>query len=400
MNIIEIIYKSSTDAFINVGAFVAITLFIFGFINYKFDGKLISSLEKNKKSQVLAGSFLGLTPGCGGAIMVMPLYLLGKVSFGTVVATLIATMGDASFVLMTQSPKMFIAISLISFAVAIVAGYTIDYFGIGKGLLGKKKTKAQLEEAHALFRDEPTEFELNLENASIEFNHIGHEEGDIIDMALHHNVSAPGLLHRFRHTIAYKIFWTFSIIALPLGIMNLMQINIDTDLPIKNLSYIGFIGTFFSLAYTLISKKILADDNHPEVESKINSLKETIIHNAEETAFVITWVFLAMFIYNLFVTLIGGESVMQSFMQGTGFITVLIAVLIGLIPGCGPQIILATLYVQGTIPFSALAANAICNDGDALFPLLAINKKSAVFATLYNLIPALIVGTSLYLAGF
>ncbi len=399
MNLFEIIYSSSIDAFINVGAFVGITLLLFGFINYKFDGKLIDLLEKNKKYQVIVGSLLGLTPGCGGAIMVMPLYLLGKVSFGTVVATLIATMGDASFVLLTQSPKVFGYISIISLIAAVITGYTIDYFGIGKNLLGKRKSKYELEEAHAMFRDEPTEFELNNENANVDFRHFGHEEGDIIDMVLHHGVSTKGLLHKFRHSLGYKIFWAFALVALPLGIMDLMQIDYDSVLPIKNLSYVGFIGTIFSVIYTLISKKILADDNHPETESKINSLQETIIHNAEETAFVISWVFVAMLAYNIFVYLIGGEAVLADFVGGSGYLTVLIAVLVGLIPGCGPQIILATLYLQGTIPFSALAANAICNDGDALFPLLAINRKSAVFATIYNLIPALIVGTSLYLFG-
>ncbi len=399
MYLFNIIYSSSIDAFINVGAFVGVTLLLFGFINYKFDGKLIDLLEKNKKYQVLVGSLLGLTPGCGGAIMVMPLYLLGKVSFGTVVATLIATMGDASFVLLTQSPKTFGFISLISLIVAIITGYIIDYFKIGKSLLGKGKSKYELEEAHAMFRDEPTEFELNNENINVDFRHFGHEEGDIIDMALHHSVTTKGMLHKFRHSLGYKIFWGFSLIALPLGIMNLIQIDYNSIIPIKNLNYIGFFGTIFSIVYTLISKKILADDNHPETESKINSLRETIIHNAEETSFVISWVFMAMLVYNLFIYFMGGEAVLTEFISGSGYITVLIAVLVGLIPGCGPQIILATLYLQGTIPFSALAANAICNDGDALFPLLAINKKSALFATIYNLIPALIVGTSLYLFG-
>ncbi|WP_431357812.1 putative manganese transporter [Haloarcula marina] len=38
--------------------------------------------------QPLAGALLGLTPGCGGAIMAMPLYIRGTVSFRTVVAAL------------------------------------------------------------------------------------------------------------------------------------------------------------------------------------------------------------------------------------------------------------------------------------------------------------------------
>ncbi len=42
----------------------------------------------------------------------------------------------------------------------------------------KSKSKYELEEAHVMFRDEPTEFELNAENANIDFKHLGHEEGE------------------------------------------------------------------------------------------------------------------------------------------------------------------------------------------------------------------------------
>jgi hypothetical protein len=49
-------------------------------------------------------------------------------------------------------------------------------------------------------------------------------------------------------------------------------------------------------------------------------------------------------------------------------------------------------------PFSALTANAISQDGDALFPLIAIDKKAAVIASIYTTIPALVVGIALHLA--
>ena len=42
---------------------------------------------------------MGLTPGCGGAIIAVPMYARGYVTYGTVVATLIATLGDSAFVL-------------------------------------------------------------------------------------------------------------------------------------------------------------------------------------------------------------------------------------------------------------------------------------------------------------
>ena len=71
-------------------------------------------------------------------------------------------------------------------------------------------------------------------------------------------------------------------------------------------------------------------------------------------------------------------------------LTPFIAVLVGFIPGCGPQIIVTSIYLLGIIPLSAQIGNAISNDGDALFPVLAIAPKVGLIATLYSAIPALI----------
>jgi|MGYP003316300671 hypothetical protein len=69
----------------------------------------------------------------------------------------------------------------------------------------------------------------------------------------------------------------------------------------------------------------------------------------------------------------------------------LIAILFGFLPGCGPQIIVTTFYLNGYIPLSAEMGNAISNDGDALFPAIALAPKAAIVATLYSAIPAVIV---------
>ena len=73
------------------------------------------------------------------------------------------------------------------------------------------------------------------------------------------------------------------------------------------------------------------------------------------------------------------------------FLTPLMAVLVGFIPGCGPQIIITSTYLMGIIPLSAQIGNAISNDGDALFPVLAISPKVGLIATLYSAVPAIIV---------
>ncbi len=51
----------------------------------------------------------------------------------------------------------------------------------------------------------------------------------------------------------------------------------------------------------------------------------------------------------------------------------------------------ATLYINGAVPFSALVANAVSNDGDALFPAIALAPKAALMATVWSLIPALVL---------
>ena len=72
------------------------------------------------------------------------------------------------------------------------------------------------------------------------------------------------------------------------------------------------------------------------------------------------------------------------------------AVVIGLLPGCGPQVIITTMYIGGIIPLSAQIGNAISNDGDALFPAIALAPKTAIVATLYSTIPAIIVAYAWY----
>lgn len=384
---LSIIYDAAANAFIQVGTFVAITLLLFGYMNYKSGGKIIEHIHKHKKFQVIYGSLLGLTPGCGGAILVMPLFLKGQVTFGTVVATLIATMGDAAFVLIASAMPTFLTISIISFVTAIIFGYFIDWLKIGT-TLNKPSFSDELLTQNKIFQPEP-----QFEEASCCCTNNTNSKNQFI-------YQRKKWIYIFRHHVAYIIFWILALSALPLGIMNLMQIDINNALPIKNLGLIGVIGTFFSLLYNIFTHKFLADDTLPEIKSKQNSLKETLIHNAEETAFVIMWVFLALFVYELIVMISGGEDVILSLLKKTGYAAVLVGLLVGFIPGCGPHIILATLYVHGAFPFSGLIANAICNDGDALFPLIAMDKKASLLSSLYSFIPAFIVGTIFYFLGF
>ena len=78
---------------------------------------------------------------------------------------------------------------------------------------------------------------------------------------------------------------------------------------------------------------------------------------------------------------------------------IIVAALVGVIPGCGPQIIVMTSYVEGILGFPGLVSNAISQDGDALFPLLVRHRAASLWATLHTALPALITGLILYYFG-
>ena len=116
-----------------------------------------------------------------------------------------------------------------------------------------------------------------------------------------------------------------------------------------------------------------------------------------DTHFVTAWVVASFMLFEILVNLVGVD--LTAWFSEYAYLAPLVAVAIGLLPGCGPQIVVMTLYIQGIIPFSAMAANTISNDGDALFPAIALAPKAALMATVYSTIPALLLGYGLYFYG-
>lgn len=114
----------------------------------------------------------------------------------------------------------------------------------------------------------------------------------------------------------------------------------------------------------------------------------------QDTNFVLAWAIAAFILFELFTAWSG--IVLTHWFKEFHTIAPLLGILVGLLPGCGPQIVVTSLYIQGAIPFSAQLGNAISNDGDALFPAIALAPKVAIYATLFSTVPALIVAYGYY----
>ena len=322
------------DAFFGVSVFVAMTLFAFYFVEQVFGVNLANALNRAGRAQVPIAALLGMLPGCGGAVMVVSAYSAQRISFGAIVATLTATMGDAAFLLIATRPKAAAVVLPISFVAGILSGWTVDWL--------------QRKDFH------------DTKGFTCEISpRIG----------------------RVR-----AIDWLFLALVLPglvIGSAALANITI-TSIAGVPAGLLGLAGAFTVLAIWATSP----------LDGITNPTDPALTRMSEETGVITIWVIGAYLVYNYAATFLGLD--LKALFATVAPFLPLIAILIGFIPGCGPQVLVATMYVTGTVPFAALLGNAISNDGDALFPAIALNPRAAVLATLYSAVPALVLAYAFY----
>ncbi len=87
--------------------------------------------------QYLVSSFLGATPGCVGAFASVSMYVHGTISFGAIVAAMIATSGDEAFVMLALFPETALLVFGVLFILGIGFGWLTDkavgrYRGLGR----------------------------------------------------------------------------------------------------------------------------------------------------------------------------------------------------------------------------------------------------------------------------
>ncbi|WP_128475970.1 putative manganese transporter [Halorussus pelagicus] len=388
----DIFVASVRDGYVQVSAFVAVTVLLFSLVQYWTGGALVERLSDSERIQPLVGAAMGLTPGCGGAIVMMPLYVRGTVSFGTVVATLIATAGDSAFVILALAPKAGLYAYGIAFVAAVVSGYVIDRFGVGVARVDAavRKIDPAVTDGGAMSSGAPVPGNPATGPHGFEGDSCGTHD----DPARESPVLTP-----LSHAV-HALWWVAALAALALGVTYLLagapEVPLELGLSFAGLfTVVGIAGTSLSFFLYFIGRRYLGDGQVGRARESFSGTYDTLVHAAMETSFVTVWVLAAYLLYEYGVVLLGVD--VGALAAAAGLFAPVAGALVGLIPGCGPQIVLTGVYAEGAVPFSALVANAISQDGDALFPLLAVDKTAAVVASIYTTIPALFVGVGLHL---
>ncbi len=331
---------------VQITGFIFVMMLVIEYVNVQTKGLWQKGLTRNKWRQYLIAGVLGAIPGCLGAFTVVALFSHRLISFGALVATMIATSGDEAFVMFAMFPEKAALLTLLLFLIAVVAGYFTDKFYNPKWVTEKFLEK---------------ELPLHKEPSCVCF-----QKNKLLDYLLHPSV--------YRFVVALIVL--LLMIAVFTGVL---AGEAKMWLKVTLLLSLGF--SFFIVVSV------------PE-----HFLKQHIWNHIIKVHIprIFLWTFGTLLVIHFLMEYVD----IESWLSDNMFIVLLVAVLVGIIPESGPHLIFVTLFAQGSIPFSILLASSISQDGHGMLPLLAESKRGFLMVKVINVGVALLFGIMGYLVGF
>jgi len=321
-----------------ITSFVLIMMLLIEYINVQTRGSWQQTLQNTRIGQYVLGAVMGVIPGCLGAFTVVSLYSHRTVSFGALVAAMIATSGDEAFVMLSMFPLQALWLSAILFIIAITAGWITDKLFL-------KQDQFLINEEHEL---------------------------EVHQADLCQCYSPKDILPQLRN-ISFK---RALLIALLGGLLfALLTGMLGSDVwDWKRITFA--IGAGFSLFVTLT-----VPDHFLEQHLWDHVVKKHLLR-------IFLWTFGAL----LGIHYLDNWMDISTLIQNNLYIVLIIAVLVGIIPESGPHLVFVTLFAQGTIPFAILMANSIVQDGHGTLPLLAVSGRAFIWLKVVNMVIGLVLG--------
>ncbi|MFH2001116.1 MAG: putative manganese transporter [Planctomycetota bacterium] len=335
--IVELIYEA-----LLITGFVVMMMLVIEYINVLTRGSWQNSLADSRVMQYVVAVVLGATPGCFGAFAVVAMYSHRVVTFGALVAAMIATSGDEAFVMFTLFPEKALLLTVILMIIAFASGWLTD-------LIFTKRIDASLGQYCQLEIHDP------------EYCDGIPDDGFVkqwLQLSLVRALSCAALLVFVLSVMAGilgPVIWGWERIALLI---------------------LGVLG-FFVAAY--------APDHF---------LREHVWRHIirKHVPSVFLWTLSALLIVYFVIDYLNLEETIQA----NTLPVLIISGMVGIIPESGPHLVFTTLYAQGLIPFVVLLTNSIVQDGHGTLPLLAHSRTQFLLVKGINLVVGLVVGLVVY----
>ena len=341
------VFLDALRSAILVSGLVVVMMMLIESFNVESEGRIFRGLRKSGFAQVVVSSLLGSIPGCVGGFAAVSLYTHRMLSFGALVAMMIATAGDEAFMMLALFPGKAAWLFLILFILAIVTGLVIDW--IRKDA---RPLPTRLEDTYELHNDD---------------HH--HEHGFDED-------TKPGRTFGWKRGIMFAGVIVF-VAALLSGLLEDEGEGAD-GLNLLSEEWMFWVFGVFSLV--VLAALIFASDHFVE-----EHLWEHIV--CRHLPSIFAWTFGVLLVIGILFHFVN----LEAWIGGNTAIMILIAIAVGLIPESGPHLVFVTLFAGGIIPFPVLLANSIVQDGHASLPLIADSKTAFLKAKAVKVGIALVV---------
>lgn len=325
-----------------ITAFVAMMMLAVEYLSVLSRGTLQRVLS-GRKTQYVAAVLLGALPGCLGPFTVVALYAHRVLPLGAVVGAMIATSGDEAFVMLSLFPVTALWLTAGLAVVGLAVGPLVDT------LLGQRWAG-----------------------------------GPCPDLVLH-----PEDVRRFFGVREIVRRWerpTPSRLILTLGIVTFLALLVTGRVGPGEWGWeritLASLGTLGGFVIITVPDHFLKEHLWTHVALK-------------HVPRIFLWTFGVLACLALLDRLID----LTDFVRGNVWATLGIAVTVGIIPQSGPHLVFVSLFSQGAIPLSVLAASSIVQDGHGMLPLLAESRTDFIQVKAINVAVGLAWGAVLLLAG-
>ena len=394
---------------------VIIMMMMIESFNIESHGRLFSKVKGSSLRQVILASVLGSIPGCIGGFATVSLYSRRLLSFGALIAMMIASSGDEAFVMLAMMPDRALWIFAILFAVAVFSGVAIDR--ITKTCHPEQSANCHPERSEGSAEDANPDSSLPLRMTSQPFRMTTPQTGTTTQLpgmtAPQTEMTAKGkegpMAEKdgtkpeperqtdpaekpagqdterrsltWRRIVLTAVIILFAV-ALAAGWMEHDHAVPETGKIRLDLLSEWWMNLIFAIL-CIIMLIILCFRSD-------RFIKETLWHHVLQKHLpnIFAWTFGVLLLIGILSEYID----LDRWVSDNTALMILLAVAIGIIPESGPHLIFVTMYASGIVPLPVLLASSISQDGHSSLPLLAEDKRSFVYAKLLNCIIALIVG--------
>ncbi|KPL02328.1 MAG: hypothetical protein AMK75_02940 [Planctomycetes bacterium SM23_65] len=331
-----------------ITGFVFMMMLVIEYVNVLTRGTWQEKIAGHKWVQYVLAAFLGATPGCLGAFAVVAMYSHRTVTAGAVVAAMVATSGDAAFVMFATVPRAAVLITGILFVLGIPAGMLTDRV-FGRRMAGM-----------------------------MEFDHGFDVHAEHLDVFPHGE-----FLRQWKECSAAR-----GILVAVLTIFLLAVVFGQVGPEVWDWKRItGTLLTALALLIVVSVPDHFLDEHLWRHVARRHALK------------LFFWTLGALVVMHVLTDYLHLEETIQQ-AQWLRWVILTVACLVGLIPDSGPHIVFVTLFAQGAAPFSVLLANSIVQDGHGMLPLLAHSRRAFLGIKAINLVVGILIGAIVMLFGY